>query len=130
LELNVITSRAKPILCALEAQPTLIEEIRVAQATDTQLERVREEILVGKALGFVIHKDGTIRFHNWACVPTVEALKEKILDEGYSTPHSMQPGENKLYKDLNRTFWWSNMKQEVAEYVAMCLTCKQVKIEH
>jgi len=34
LELNVITPRAKPMFCALEAQPTLIKEIRVAQATD------------------------------------------------------------------------------------------------
>ena len=27
VELNVITSRSKPMLCTLEAQPTLIEEI-------------------------------------------------------------------------------------------------------
>jgi len=37
LELNMVTPRAKPMLCTLEAQPTLIEEIRVAQATDPQL---------------------------------------------------------------------------------------------
>ena len=64
LELNMITPRSKPILCTLEVQPTLIEEIRAAQAIDPQLERVRGEILVGKALWFVIHEDGTIRFHN------------------------------------------------------------------
>jgi len=27
LELNVVTARAKPMLCTLEAEPTLIEEI-------------------------------------------------------------------------------------------------------
>jgi len=27
-------------------------------------------------------------------------------------------------------FWWSNMKQEVADYVVKCLTCQRVKIEH
>ena len=42
LELNVITPRSKPILCTLEVQSTLIEEIRVAQTTDHQLERIRE----------------------------------------------------------------------------------------
>jgi len=57
LELNVITPGSKPILYTLEVQPTLIEEIRVAQTTDPQPERNREEILVGKAPRFVIHED-------------------------------------------------------------------------
>ena len=118
------------MLCTLEAQPTLIEEIQLAQTTDPQLEQIREEILVRKAPGFVIHEDGTIRFHNRVCVPTLEALKKKILDEGHNTPHSVHPGGNKLYKDLKQTFCWSNMKQEVADYVAKCLTCQRVKIEH
>ena len=60
LELNVVTPRAKPILCTLEGQPILIEEIRVAQAMDPQLKRIREKILVGKTLEFIIHEDGTI----------------------------------------------------------------------
>ena len=55
---------------------------------------------MGKALEFVIHEDGTIQFHNWVCIPAVEALKKKIPDEGDSTPHSMQLRGNKLYKDL------------------------------
>ena len=81
-------------------QPTLIEEIRVAQAMDPQLERIKEEILVGKVSGFVIHEGGTIRFHNRVCVSTVVELKKKILDEGHNTPHSVHLGGNKLYKDL------------------------------
>jgi len=116
LELNVITPRSKPILCTLEVQPTLIEEIRVTQTIDPQLERIRKEILVGKAPGFVIHEDGTIRFHNKLCVPAVEALKKKIRDEGHNTPHLVHPGGNKLYEDLKQTFWWSNMKHEVADF--------------
>jgi len=60
LELNMIIPGAKPMLCALDVQPTLVEEIRTAQATDPQLERIRENILVGKAPGFVIHEDGII----------------------------------------------------------------------
>ena len=49
----------------------------MAQATDPQLEWITEEILMGKALGFVIHKDGTIWFHNQVFVPAVEELKKK-----------------------------------------------------
>ena len=130
LELNVITPMARPMLCTLEVQPTRIEKIRVAQGTDPQLKWIREEILVGKAPGFVIYEDGTIWFHDPVCVPIVEALKKKILDEGHNTPHSVHPWGNKLYKDLKQTLWWSNMKHEVANYVAKCLTYQGVKIEH
>ena len=76
----------------------------MAQATNPQLEQIREETLVGKAPEFVIHEDDTIRFHNQVCVPVVEALKKKILDEGHNTPHSIHLGRNKLCKDLKRTF--------------------------
>ena len=49
MELNVITPRVKPMLCAIETQPTLMEEIRVEQAMNPQLEWIREEVLSGKA---------------------------------------------------------------------------------
>jgi len=61
-----------------------------------QLEWIREEIWVRKAPGFLIHKDGTTQFHSQVCVPAVEALKRKILEEGHNTPHSVHPGGNKL----------------------------------
>ena len=48
LELNIITLRAKPMLYALEAQPTLIEEISVAHATDPQFERIRKKYWWGR----------------------------------------------------------------------------------
>jgi len=63
------------------------------------------------------------------CVSVVEELKKKILDEGYNTPHLVHPGGNKLYEDVKQTFWWINIKQEVANYVARCLACQRIKIE-
>ncbi|KAK6139751.1 hypothetical protein DH2020_026511 [Rehmannia glutinosa] len=35
-----------------------------------------------------------------------------------------------MYKDLKRSYWWVNMKNQVAEFVARCLTCQRVKAEH
>ena len=35
-----------------------------------------------------------------------------------------------MYQDMKRTFWWPNMKREVAEHAAHYLTCQQVKAEH
>uniref|UniRef100_A0A2N9F3Y9 RNA-directed DNA polymerase n=1 Tax=Fagus sylvatica TaxID=28930 RepID=A0A2N9F3Y9_FAGSY len=36
----------------------------------------------------------------------------------------------KMYRDLRETFWWNNMKREIAQFVEQCLTCQQVKVEH
>ena len=74
------------------------------------MDRIRTEVLARKAPGFVIDEDGTLRFQNRVCIPAIEELLKKILDKGHKTTHSVHPGGNKLYKDLKRTFWWSNMK--------------------
>jgi len=59
LEINIVTRRNKPMLCAMEGQPILVEKIRIAQGTDWQLGKIKEEALGGKALGFIIHGDST-----------------------------------------------------------------------
>ncbi|XP_074293644.1 uncharacterized protein LOC141620752 [Silene latifolia] len=56
-------------------------------------------------------------------------LKSLIMTEAHCTPYSVHLGGDKLYMDLKKTFWWSNMKNDVAECVAKCLTCKRVKGE-
>ena len=35
-----------------------------------------------------------------------------------------------MYKDLRQNYWWSGMKQDIAQFVAQCLVCQQVKVEH
>jgi len=64
-----------------------------AQNADLQLEKIKVEVRAGKAPDFMIHEDGTIRFQNRVCVPNVEELKNKILDEGHNTPYSIHPLE-------------------------------------
>jgi len=60
------------------------------------------EVLEGEALGFMIHKDGTLRFHSRVCVPVVDTLKMKILDKGHNTPYSVHPSGNKLHKTSSK----------------------------
>ncbi|WMV47194.1 hypothetical protein MTR67_040579 [Solanum verrucosum] len=35
-----------------------------------------------------------------------------------------------MYRDLREVFWWSSMKKGIAEFVAKCPNCQQVKVEH
>nr|GEY58111.1 DNA/RNA polymerases superfamily protein [Tanacetum cinerariifolium] len=50
--------------------------------------------------------------------------------EAHSSPFSVHPCSTKMYHDLKQYFWWSGMKRDVATFVARCLICQQVKIEH
>ncbi|MCI58371.1 retrotransposon protein putative Ty3-gypsy subclass [Trifolium medium] len=43
---------------------------------------------------------------------------------------SIHPGSTKMYQYLKKNFWWPNMKTEIAEFVARCIVCQRVKIEH
>nr|GEU98158.1 reverse transcriptase domain-containing protein [Tanacetum cinerariifolium] len=36
---------------------------------------------------------------------------------------------NKMYQELKKLYWWSNMKAEIAIYVSKCLTCTKVMAE-
>jgi hypothetical protein len=43
---------------------------------------------------------------------------------------SILPGSTEMYQDLKQNFWWSNMKVDIAKYVAECDTCHLMKASH
>jgi hypothetical protein len=55
-------------------------------------------------------------------VANIKELKDKILHEAHDSAYSIHHGGNKMYNDLNATYWWYGMKRDVAEYVALCDT--------
>ena len=70
-----------------------------------------------------------MRFRGRLCVPTTE-VQEDLLHEAHRSMFSIHPGSIKMYKDLKRHYWWPGMKKSVAELVARCLVCQQVKADH
>ena len=63
-------------------------------------------------------------------VPQLTDLREEILREFHCSRFAVHPGGTKMYRDLRRQYYWSEMKQHVGDFVQQCLTCKQVKAEH
>ena len=64
------------------------------------------------------------------CVPDVDNLREEILEEAHFAAYSVHPGATKMYHSIRDFYWWNGLKKDVADYVAKCLTCHQVKAEH
>ena len=109
---------------------TLIDQIKVAQASDTELMKIKEEIAEGKRPDFLVSDDGTLRFRGRLCVPKDRVIKDLILREAHRSLYTVHPGSTKMYRDLKQHFWWCGMKREIVAYVAQCLTRQQVKAEH
>ena len=52
------------------------------------------------------------------------------MAEAHGSRYSIHPGSTKMYHDLKLIYWWDGMKNNIAEYVAMCPNFKQGKAEH
>ncbi|GAA0151691.1 hypothetical protein LIER_10355 [Lithospermum erythrorhizon] len=89
-----------------------------------------EEVKNGIRPDFAIKDDGMLTMYGGIFVSYSNELKREILEEAHNAPYSMHPGSTKMYRDLRTSYWWPKMKRETAEFVAKCLTCQQVKIEH
>ncbi|GJX21238.1 putative reverse transcriptase domain-containing protein [Tanacetum coccineum] len=88
------------------------------QFLEAQIEAMKPENFEAEDVGGMIRKD----------LP-----KEKltlIMHESYKSKYSVYPGSDKMYQDMEKLYWWPNMKADIATYVSKCLTCLKVKAEH
>jgi len=97
---------------------------------DPKIQKIKEMMEAGKAPDFTKNEHGTVWFRKIICVPDVDDLREKILQEAHDSPYSIHPGSTKMYQDLNERYWWYGMKRDVAAHVAICDVCQRVKAEH
>ena len=114
----------------MEVTSDLFEEIRMKQTEDIHLIEKASIVVETPDPHFSIHEDGSLRYDYRWCVPNDSDLRTRILREAHSSCFSTHPGTDKMYQDLKRTFWWHGMKKDVANFVAKCLTCQKVKIDH
>ena len=108
----------------LKISSDLRNQIKQTQANDQELQNQMNQP------GFSKSQDGIILFQGRNCVPKEGSLREKILEEAHKSKFTIHPGTTKMYQDLKKDYWWPGMKKEIADYVAKCLICQKVKIEH
>ncbi|KAL0307156.1 UNVERIFIED_CONTAM: RNA-directed DNA polymerase [Sesamum radiatum] len=118
------------LLAALQLKPDFVDHIKETQTRDPFLLRMRERVKQGKKSIFSIRVDGVIVNGERVCVPDVDELQKKILQEAHNVSYAMHPGTTKMYRNLKPYYWWQIMKKDVAEFVAKCMTCQQVKAKH
>jgi hypothetical protein len=120
----------KGFLASLEVQPTLMDKIKEAHKLDKEIEEIKSNMAKGKAKGFHEDDQRIVWFEKHVCVPQDPKLRKLILQEAHDSPYYIHPGNTKMYMDLKGRFWWSNIKRDVAEYIALRDVCNRVKAEH
>ena len=48
----------------------------------------------------------------------------------HNVPYAGHPGYQKTIATIKRQYYWPSMKKEVVEFIAKCLECQKVKVEH
>ncbi|GJV74527.1 putative reverse transcriptase domain-containing protein [Tanacetum coccineum] len=103
--------------------------IKLAQSEAIKEENIKAENLRGMDKAFEVRPDGTPCIKNRSWLPLFGNLRDLIMHESHKLKYSIHPGSDKMYQDLKKLYWWTNMKAIIAEYVGKCLTCSRVKAE-
>ncbi|XP_070041047.1 uncharacterized protein [Nicotiana tomentosiformis] len=112
-------------------ESSLVVEVKEKQYNDPLLPQLQEGIHKHKAMEFSLGMDdGTLRYQGRLCAPNVDGLRERIMTEAHTSRYSMHPGSTKIYHYLKEVYWWNDIKRNVADFVARCPNCQQVKAKH
>jgi hypothetical protein len=128
-------SRRPCIFSVIPLQMNLRENILTIQIDDDWYKEVKENIgqdtmMVPKFEGYTLDNDGLMRYNNRIYVPPNDELRNLILSEAHRAVYMAHPGVTKMRADLKPLFFWKGMKADIVSYVARCLECQQVKVEH
>nr|GEY51666.1 putative reverse transcriptase domain-containing protein [Tanacetum cinerariifolium] len=109
----------------------LPEKILEAQTEVMKEENVKAENLCRllKPI-FEFRSNGIRYFEGRLWLPLFGEIRDVVTHESHKSKYSIQPGSDKMYQDLNKFYWWPNMKANIATFVSKCLTCAKVKAEH
>jgi len=131
VQIDEVMTGGPPVMAALVVESMSEDRIKMAQEDDLELQDLMDRARCGEADGFYLTEGGTLKTSNGrAVVPSNAELRRDILDEAHQTRYTVHPGNNKMYQDLKKRFWWRGMKKDIAEYVAQCHSCQLVKVEH
>ena len=113
------------------ATPSLLSRVIESQRQDAEIVSIRDRVQSGTSdEDWTIHTYGSLWYRGLVVVPQLTDLREEILREFHCSRFVVHPSGMKMYQDLRRQYYWSEMKRHVGDFVRQCLTCQQVKAEH
>jgi hypothetical protein len=126
-----VVGKGTPVhLANLMVQSELLARIKAAQLEDRQYAKIKQLLVEGKANEFCLKEDMLLTHFKQVCVSGIGGLRKEIMSEAHHSLYTMHLGGTKMYYDMKGSYWWNNMKRDIAKFVEQCSTCQQVKTEH
>ncbi|WMV54739.1 hypothetical protein MTR67_048124 [Solanum verrucosum] len=81
-------------------ESSLVLEVKEKQGKDPIFPELKANVHKKKVMDFEQRRDGVLRHQDRLCVPRVDELQERIMEEAHSSRYSIYPGFAKMYRDL------------------------------
>jgi hypothetical protein len=115
-------------------QSDLKDKILEAAKSDQKYMELKEKLQQGnlqqKVEDYKLENDEILRYRGRIYVPNSRELKNLILGEMHNVPYVGHPGYQKTIAAVKSQYYWPGMKKEVVDFIAKCLACQKVKVEH
>jgi hypothetical protein len=63
-------------------------------------------------------------------VPSFGELRNLVLKEMHDVPYVGHLDYQKMITAVRSQFFWMGIKKDVSDYIARCMECQKVKVEH
>ncbi|MCF6774925.1 hypothetical protein L3H44_11075, partial [Corynebacterium sp. MC-12] len=130
LGIRLLETPKEGVIVHNAATSSLVREVKEKQPQDPVLQQLKEKVSQDVVKGFELTQNGVLYFQNRLCVPNTSGIRKRIMEEAHHSRYSIHPGSTKMYYDLKGMFCCGGMKKDLAEFVAQCPNCQQVKVEH
>jgi hypothetical protein len=80
--------------------------------------------------GYELREDGILMYRCRVYVPNDQGVENMLLSEMHKVPYVGHPGYQKTIVAVKKQYYWPGMKKEVVDFIARCLECQKVKVEH
>ena len=97
-----ISEESDGMIAFIEAQSSLVAQIRAHQFDDEKLCLIRDKVLRREAKEAGLDSDGVLRIGGRICVPKTGDLIRLIIEEAHYSQYSIHPGAAKMYHDLSQ----------------------------
>ncbi|WMV40991.1 hypothetical protein MTR67_034376 [Solanum verrucosum] len=112
------------------SESSLVAEVKEKHNSDPIFLQLKGAVHHQRVDVFSQGEDRVLRYQRRLGVPKVGELRQQILAETHNSRYYIHPGTTKMYSDLREDFRWNGRKRDIADFMAKCPNCQQVKVEH
>jgi hypothetical protein len=110
------------------------ERVRNAQETyaffNTVTSYLRKEPTGIKYEGYQMLDEDPMTYRNILYIPSCDNLNRFVMDELHKRSSTGHRRYQKMITTTRKQFYWPGLKKDIADYLAKCIECQQVKPEH